>query len=195
MSAATKDQRRRDLATIHCLAKELALEDDDYRNILWTVTRVRSASKLDSHGRQKVIDHLRSLQQRTPLGGRGRSYPGRHSRVDQSPQLQKIEAILTDLHLPWSYADAIAKRIAGVPKVAWVRSPDKLRAIIAALGYEQQKRGKLAAIDDLLRELDLTRSELKERCRLKDGWERHPVALATAEKYLLEIRELRKGDA
>jgi hypothetical protein len=98
------------------------------------------------------------------------------------------------MHLSWSYADAIAKRVAGVPKVAWVRNPDKLRAIIAALTYEQQKRGDLADVDVLLQELGMTRSELQQRCGLKDGWERHPVGLATAEQHLLEIREQRKEE-
>lgn len=183
MSQASS-QRSRDLARIHCLKKELGLDDGTYRELLWTVARVRSAADLDAHGRQTVIDHMRARQQQHPTGGRGRRYPGRHSRVDDNPQLQKIEALLTDMHLPWSYADAIAERMAGVKKVAWVRSPDRLRGIIAALVQERRKRELLELVDERLRVLGLTRSELQRRCGLRDGWERHPVGLQTAMDYL-----------
>jgi len=62
---STSDLRRRQLAAIHIGANELGLIDDGddcaYRDMLWTVARVRSAAKLDQAGRQRVLDHLRAL--------------------------------------------------------------------------------------------------------------------------------------
>jgi len=42
--------RRAQLAKIHIAKKELGLDDETYRSMLWTIARVRSASDLDSHG-------------------------------------------------------------------------------------------------------------------------------------------------
>ena len=51
------DQRRRDLATIHMAKKHLGMDDAAYRDILWSVARVRSSSELDQAGRSKLLDH------------------------------------------------------------------------------------------------------------------------------------------
>lgn len=64
-SRSNPDRRRRELAAIHIAATELGLidngDDAQYRDMLWTVARVRSAAKLDAAGRQRVLDHLRGL--------------------------------------------------------------------------------------------------------------------------------------
>ena len=54
------DQRRRDLATIHMAKAQLGMDDDAYRAILWSVTRVKSSADLDWAGRSKMIDHLKA---------------------------------------------------------------------------------------------------------------------------------------
>lgn len=53
-----RDLRRRDLAVIHLAAKQLGLDDETYRAMLWTVARVRSAADLDFAGRAKVLTHM-----------------------------------------------------------------------------------------------------------------------------------------
>ena len=58
MGAAVKYRRNRQLATIHCGKKFLGLDDETYRQMLWTVARVHSAADLDLHGREKVIAHM-----------------------------------------------------------------------------------------------------------------------------------------
>lgn len=50
--------RLADLARIHCLKKDLGLSDDEYRDVLFALERVRSAADLDWAGRRRVIDHL-----------------------------------------------------------------------------------------------------------------------------------------
>jgi hypothetical protein len=56
-----KSPRARDLATIHATVKQLGMDVDTYRDMLWTVARVRSAKDLDFAGRMQVINHLRAI--------------------------------------------------------------------------------------------------------------------------------------
>lgn len=46
------------LAVIHIVKKELALSDDEYRDILEKVTGVRSARDLDEQGFRKLMNHF-----------------------------------------------------------------------------------------------------------------------------------------
>jgi len=53
--------RINELAKIHIAKKDLCLDDDTYRDILWTLFRKRSASDLDSQARFKLIAHFKKL--------------------------------------------------------------------------------------------------------------------------------------
>ncbi|WP_435100805.1 gp16 family protein [Arhodomonas sp. AD133] len=173
------DSRRRQLAAIHAQARRVGLDPhgdrDAYEQMLQAVAGVRSAGKLDAAGRRKVLDHLKRV------GGRQRprkaDYPNRPHNIDRQPMLTKIEALLADMGLPWRYADAIAKRQTGIERVAWLRRPDHLEGVIAALHVEQEKRGLLDQVDQLCAELGLTRDELPQRYRLPRGWQRNRKVL------------------
>lgn len=130
-----RDQRNADLAQIHIAKKQLSLDDDAYRAMLWTIARVHSAKDLDEGGRRTVLEHLRSRGFRPP----GRRFPGRPHNTDNSPQLRKIEALLAEGKKPWSYADAMAVRMFHVDRVAFC-SRDQLSKLIAALGYDQRRK-------------------------------------------------------
>ena len=56
-----KDPRTRELATIHATVHKLGMDDATYRQMLWSVARVKSAADLDFAGRKTVIDHLRAI--------------------------------------------------------------------------------------------------------------------------------------
>lgn len=60
-----KSARSIELAKIHIAAQQLGLRDgfDDsaYRDMLWSVGRVRSAKDLDASGRERVLKHLRAV--------------------------------------------------------------------------------------------------------------------------------------
>ncbi|NKB37884.1 MAG: DUF1018 domain-containing protein [Gammaproteobacteria bacterium] len=117
--------RNNHLAQIHILKKELALDDDTYQDVLFTVARVRSSKDLDEYGRKKVIQHMRSLKGKS-------SYPGRPHNCDENPQLQKIEALLAENKKSWAYADGIAKRMYQKDRVAFCDG-QQLTGIITAL--------------------------------------------------------------
>lgn len=51
--------RADDLVLIHVAKRDLGLDDSEYRDLLWTVARVRSAKDLDHAGRARLIEHFR----------------------------------------------------------------------------------------------------------------------------------------
>lgn len=51
--------RNNDLALIHIAKLQLGMDDDQYRDLLFTIGRVRSAKDLDWAGRQRVIEHFK----------------------------------------------------------------------------------------------------------------------------------------
>ena len=57
---AANDIRKRELAQIHIAKQQLGLDDETYRQMLWTVARVASSKDLDWVGRKTVIDHLKA---------------------------------------------------------------------------------------------------------------------------------------
>lgn len=123
------DHRRRDLAKIHVGKKQLALSDEDYRALLWSVARVKSAGDLDSNGRHRVIEHMvsRGFKPRA----KGRTRPAR----DRELMVAKIRALLiNDIEgpLPDNYADAIARQMFKVQRFEWCK-PDQLHKIIQSL--------------------------------------------------------------
>lgn len=134
------DSRQRDLARIHCLKRDLRLDDDQYRTMLWVVARVETSAELDTHGRLAVIEHLEAHVAKAK-GNTPPQYPGRPRNADQVDrrELKKIEALLTDAGLPWPYADSLARRMFRVERVAFCGS-DQLTAIIAALHKKATKR-------------------------------------------------------
>jgi phage gp16-like protein len=52
--------RNIDLAKIHIAKQQLDMSDDTYRDMLWSIGRVRSAKDLDLPGREAVLAHLRA---------------------------------------------------------------------------------------------------------------------------------------
>lgn len=52
--------RNAELAMIHIARKDLGLDDDTYRDVLWTVGRVRSSKDLDWTGRKKLLEHFKA---------------------------------------------------------------------------------------------------------------------------------------
>lgn len=140
------DQRKRELATIHVAKKQLGLDDATYRDILWTVARVKSAAELDSQGRGRLIKHLqergfrksKAPAKRSATPGRFPGHPGKVGN-DREAMLGKVEALLADMKLPWSYADGIASQMFGIERVRFCE-PTHLRALIAALSKRQRRQ-------------------------------------------------------
>lgn len=131
-----RDRRSRELAAIHAAARELGMDDDSYRAMLWTVARVRSAADLDDAGRRAVLDHLRER------GWRPRRRHRPRPAEDRAPLLRRVYALLDDR--PVSYAEAILRHMYGdsaPARLEWC-TPQQLRAIVAALYYDAKRHGR-----------------------------------------------------
>lgn len=171
------DARNTALKAVHASKRQLALDDDTYRALLERMTGKRSASELDAHQLRRVLSEMRRLGavQPTQPHPKGRSkpahYPGTPHNIDSLPaQIEVVEALLTEMRLSWGYADAIARRMFRVDKVAWLRDPQQVVAILAALYNERAKRSLLADID-LVMAAGVARADLL--AGLRDGWKRH----------------------
>jgi len=127
------NSRKSDLAKIHIAKKQMGMEDDTYRAMLMHVAGVDSAGKLDMNGRMKVLHHL------STQGFKPKKFKGKPNNVAREPQLKKIEALLADMKLSWAYADAMAKHMFKVEKVAWLKEGKQYQAVITALVKKQAK--------------------------------------------------------
>lgn len=191
------NNRNAELAKIHLGTKQLGMGVEDYRCMLWTVARVRSAKDLDEHQRHEVIKHLvkcgATFERQKKAGRRPHNY-------NQLPEyITKVEALLADMGLSWAYADTIARNITGgkgspdkapgVEKLAWVKGDKHWRAIIAALSVEREKRGLLATVEEQLVRLGKDHDYLKQLFpALPDKWQRNRRWLRIIAATLAEQR-------
>jgi phage gp16-like protein len=168
--------RNRELAQIHIAKQQLGMEDDAYRDVLWSIARVRSAKDLDWTGRKRVLDHLKSCGAR--LGHKGKGKP--HS-LDTKPLLQKIEALLADMEMFWGYAEGILKRMHRVDKLDFATAA-QLKDVVAALTVEQEKRHLLGQVEELLKQRGHDRMWVVSWLRQHhpnrvEGWQRNRATL------------------
>jgi phage gp16-like protein len=129
--------RRKDLARIHLLKRDLGLDDDSYRSLLHTLTGKTSAKDLDHKQRWRAICEMAKLAGGGPA-------PRPRAAEGKEPLMGKIDALLRSLGLPRSYADGIAKNMWGVDMARWCDAA-QLRGLVAALVKHGQRRAAGAA--------------------------------------------------
>ena len=106
---------RANLAKIHIARKQLGMDEDTYRAMLQSVGRVQSSKDLDDAGAAKVLAHL----QRSGFKPTKQTSRKPHIGGDRARLVGKIGALLADGGKPWSYAEAMAKRMFSVDKLEW----------------------------------------------------------------------------
>lgn len=131
--------RKTELAKIHLAKKQLALEDDEYRAIMLSVTGKQSAGELDWQGRKRLIDHFKKLGFKVVAKTAGRARP--NVAPNRQRLIGKIEAQLAEDKRPWAYADAMAKRICKVDSIQFCTT-EQLLKIVAALNYDAKRHGR-----------------------------------------------------
>jgi phage gp16-like protein len=92
MKPETADKARdREIKLIHIAKRDLQLDDETYRAMLWSIARVRSAKDLDFTGRKKVLDHLKA---------RGFKVKAKASPSKNAPdsRWRKMRALWHELH-------------------------------------------------------------------------------------------------
>lgn len=102
--------RNTELAKIHIAAQQLGLtragDDSTYRDMLWSIARVRSAKDLDAAGRRAVLDHLRACgwQERRP------SAPHRYKKGTQAALIRWLWTQLAEAGLVRDPSDRALRR-------------------------------------------------------------------------------------
>ncbi|MDM8181276.1 gp16 family protein [Marinobacter salarius] len=181
------DNRKGVQAQIHIAKKELGLDDDTYRQMIATTTGGKRSCKDCSVAElHQVLQGLKNRGFKAKPRKRVAQHPGTPHNLNSEPMLQKIEALLAELKAPWSYADAIAKRQYRIERVAWLRTVEQFRAVIAALDVELTKRSLLSSLETALKEQDLTLEDMV--CfhpNLPKNWQRNRKALvALCSRYM-----------
>lgn len=139
--------RKSDLARIHIAKKALNLSDDEYRELMFSVARVRSSAELDLIGRKRLIEHFIrcgwSGGKPTPKRAASKTERPRRPTPSASvaPLCRKVRAQLISLgRKPDGYADGIAQQMYKVQFYEWCTS-EQLQAVVSALGAEQARLG------------------------------------------------------
>ncbi|MDN6861037.1 regulatory protein GemA [Pseudomonas sp. CAN2814] len=128
--------RNVNLAKIHIAKAQLGLDDDDYRALLGRVAGVRSAKELGPRQVAQVLAEFQRLGWKPESKQQGRATP----KVPQNRQvvLKKVEALLASASRPWSYADAMAKRMFQRERVEWL-DDDQLYRLMQALIIDRSR--------------------------------------------------------
>ena len=145
MSTKTANEiRRGELAQIHIARQQLGMDDDTYRNVLWTVARVRSSADLDWSGRKRVLDHMKACGFKV----KSSRLPTAHRPLAMTKEAieAKIATQLKDLDQNWPYAYGVARRIfPGMNRFEFL-TPAQLGEVSSALARTIRfKRKKEAA--------------------------------------------------
>ena len=136
--------RKADLAAIHIAKAALKWDDDTYRDIMFSVTRSRSAGELDFTGRKRFLAHLRACQEQ-----KGIAAPQKPAKTPWSPKLRKLWALWQQLADAGLVADrskaglvAWSTRQTGVDRLEWLK-PQQLDLVLnSAKGWLERKGEK-----------------------------------------------------
>lgn len=134
--------RQTDLAKIHMAKKQLGLDDDTYRQILWQVGKVESAADLDLAGRSKLIQHFKDKGWKPK---RSKKYSPKSRHKDEKNQADKIRALWITMHNQGIVRDGSEQalnhyinRMVAVAQVGWLHGK-KANTIIESLKQWQAR--------------------------------------------------------
>lgn len=170
---------------IHIAKSELGMADDDYRAMLASIPVLEGATstaKLSIPKLEAVLEVMKSMGFKVRPNKKSKGKP---SNFDKLPaEITKIEALLADMGLPWSYADRIANQMFGIKRCAWIKKGKQLASIIAALHVEQEKRGLEESIQERMKTID---PELKAQIEshMPGNWNRNRRYMKHLLDYLI----------
>lgn len=139
MTNKVKSTKKVLMAKIHIAKKELNFDDETYRDVLWRVTGKRSCSDMNINELEAVVNDM----QNAGFKPKATKKYGKKPNVAKHRQvvLGKIEAILTDMSLPWNYAHRTANNMFGIKRAEWL-SDEQLYKLTQALAVYQRRQAK-----------------------------------------------------
>lgn len=140
--AITKKQ----IAVIHIAKAKTGMSDDAYLDMLRSMG-VGSSTELDQSGFDEIMRRFKSGGFKRVHSSAKKSGMHRDPALENRRLLEKIGALLADMKLPWSYADAIARRMYRIEKVRWCGA-EQLRGIVVALLKKQEKIPEKETMDE-----------------------------------------------
>lgn len=132
------------MAKVHIGKKDLGLDDDTYRDVLWRVTGKRSCSDMTITQLQEVVKDMESngfKPKATPKHGKKPDVITRRKNL-----MSKIEAILADMGLHWNYAHGMADKMFQIKRLQFL-SDNQLYKVTQALSVHQRREAKKAAAE------------------------------------------------
>ena len=146
------------MAKIHIAKKDLGLDDDTYRDVLWRVTGKRSCKDMTIAQLQDVVKDMENSgfkPKAAPKHGKKPSVVGK-----REPLMGKIHAMLTDMGLHWNYAHGMADSMFKIKRLQWLND-SQLYKLTQALSVHQQREAKKAAKQAASNERKKAESERK----------------------------------
>lgn len=125
------------MAKIHIGKKELVLDDDTYRDLLWRVTGKRSCKDMNL---EQLKDVLKVMEDSGFKPKAAKKY-GKKPKVIRRRQalMGKIEAMLADMELSWNYAHGIGENMFEIKRLEWL-SDNQLYKVTQALSVHQRRK-------------------------------------------------------
>lgn len=127
-------------AKIHIAKNELGLDDATYRAVLIRITGKDSCGLMSGDELAFVYNEFKRLGFTPKQAKPKRSKPT--TTADRTALLNKVEAILADMGLPWSYANATAKQMFGVDMVHWLDGKKLYKVVQALAVYQKRHQSK-----------------------------------------------------
>ena len=126
-------------AMIHVAKKQTGMSEEEYRDLLSGVG-VSTSKDLNNKTFGEVMDRFKELGFKPKRSGRNtNNLPGSKSAL-----MKKLEAIILDMDLDWSYVDAIAKSRFKVDRAQWLE-PGPLRKLVQMMVIHQKRTQKRQA--------------------------------------------------
>ncbi len=127
-------------AKIHIAKNELGLDEATYRELLMRVTGKDSCGLMTNSELVAVCNEFKRLGFVAKQAKPKQSKPT--TTADRVALLNKVEAILADMGLPWSYANATAKQMFGVDMVHWLDAQRLYKVVQALAVYQKRHKDK-----------------------------------------------------
>lgn len=127
------------IAKIHIGKSQLQMDNDSYRALLYRTAKKSSCTEMTVIELEAVLKEMKRLGFTPKRAGTGRKPSVAKSKT---ALLSKIEAILADLRLSWSYAEGMAKQMFGRKKIEWLNVIETQKLLQALIYHQRRQQAK-----------------------------------------------------